>query len=292
MIITNSGHRFQKIKWKAMMKNINEKVVDSFGDEWKHYDQSIMTEREAKLAFEDYFSIFPWESLPSGAEGVDMGCGSGRWARFVAPKVGKLHCVDPSDAIDVARKNLSEYSNVVFHRASLDSSELKPLSLDFAYSLGVVHHVPDTGAAIKAIADLLKPGAPLLLYIYYSFENRSELFKFIWRCSDLLRRVICILPSKIKAIVTDIIAAFIYFPLSRMALILELLGLKVDGFPLYYYRNRSFITLRTDSRDRFGTALEKRFSKEEIFQMMQSAGLEKIVFAKNTPYWCALGTKV
>ena len=273
------------------MKNIDEKVVDSFGEEWNRYDQSLMNDWEAKLAFEDYFSVFPWESLPLEAEGVDMGCGSGRWATFVAPRVAKLHCVDPSDAINVARKNLSDYSNVVFHRASLDATKLEPASLDFAYSLGVVHHVPDTAAAIKTISALLKPGAPMLLYIYYSFENRSTLFKFIWRCSDLMRRMICILPSSIKSIVTDIIALIVYFPLSRIAFILEKIGFQVDAFPLSYYRSRSFITLRTDSRDRFGTALEKRFSKKEIVKMMESADLENIVFADNKPYWCVVGRK-
>ena len=35
-----------------------------------------------------------------------MGCGTGRWAEFVAPKVKKLHCIDPSDAIKVAEKKL------------------------------------------------------------------------------------------------------------------------------------------------------------------------------------------
>jgi SAM-dependent methyltransferase len=274
------------------MTNLDKKVVDSFGDEWKRYDQSIMSDEEAKLAFEDYFSIFPWDCLPDEAEGVDMGCGSGRWARFVAPHVGRLHCVDPSEAIIIAQKNLSKFSNVVFHRASLDESKLTPSSLDFAYSLGVVHHVPDTAAAIKVIAELLKPGAPLLLYIYYSFENRSSLFKFIWRCSDFLRRVICILPPRVKGIVTDFIAVSVYFPFSRFALLLELIGFKADNFPLYYYRSRSLITLRTDARDRFGTALEKRFSKEEIVRMMQNAGLKNIVFATNAPYWCVLGIKV
>jgi methylase of polypeptide subunit release factors len=33
-----------------------------------------------------------------------MGCGSGRWARFVAPHVGRLHCIDPSSALAVARQ--------------------------------------------------------------------------------------------------------------------------------------------------------------------------------------------
>ena len=43
--------------------------------------------------------------MPKKAEGFDMGCGTGRWAKFVAPKVGKLHCIDPSNAIVVAKKN-------------------------------------------------------------------------------------------------------------------------------------------------------------------------------------------
>ena len=42
---------------------------------------------------------------------ADLGCGTGRWAKLVAPKVGKLHCIDPSSALDVARSNLSQFNN-------------------------------------------------------------------------------------------------------------------------------------------------------------------------------------
>tara|TARA_E500000178_G_C16910191_1_gene702231 strand:+ start:206 stop:364 length:159 start_codon:yes stop_codon:yes gene_type:complete len=52
--------------------------------------------------------------LPKNAVGFDMGCGSGRWAQFVAPKVKTLNCVEPSDAIDVAKKNLTVHTNVKF----------------------------------------------------------------------------------------------------------------------------------------------------------------------------------
>ena len=47
--------------------------------------------------------------------------------------------------------------------------------------------------------------------------------------------------------------------------------------------------MRTDARDRFGTPLEQRFSKSQIQSMMESAGLEKISFSNNAPYWCAIG---
>ena len=49
--------------------------------------------------------------------------------------------------------------------------------------------------------------------------------------------------------------------------------------------------MRTDALDRFGTKLEKRFTKAKIRQMMEHAGLEKIVFSDYAPYWCAVGYK-
>ena len=50
--------------------------------------------------------------------------------------------------------------------------------------------------------------------------------------------------------------------------------------------------MRTDSRDRFGTPLEKRFSKKEIQTMMENAGFKNIKFSKEAPYWCAVGIKI
>ena len=49
--------------------------------------------------------------------------------------------------------------------------------------------------------------------------------------------------------------------------------------------------LRTDALDRFGTKLERRFTKKEIKTMMEDADLVKIKFSNNEPYWCAVGIK-
>jgi hypothetical protein len=49
--------------------------------------------------------------------------------------------------------------------------------------------------------------------------------------------------------------------------------------------------MRTDSLDRFGTKLEKRFSRAEIEIMMQNAGFENVTFSDIEPYWCAVGYK-
>jgi SAM-dependent methyltransferase len=273
------------------MRNLDQATVNSFGDEWSRFDQSGMTESEARKVFAEYFAIFPWDRLPVGAEGFDMGCGSGRWARFVAPRVGLLHCIDPSTALDVARQALSELGNIRFHRAAVDSACLPRDSQDFGYSLGVLHHVPDTAAAIRSCVDLLKPGAPFLLYLYYAFDNRPLWFRLIWRLSDVLRRLISLLPPSPKRVVTDGIATVIYWPLARLSSLLKRLGLSVAGVPLSYYRVHSFYTMRTDARDRFGTPLERRFTRPQIAAMMTAVGLVDLRFCDAAPFWCAVGFK-
>jgi SAM-dependent methyltransferase len=274
-----------------MVDNLHDSTVASFGDEWHRFDQSALAPAEAEKIFNDYFSIFLWDYLPPYAEGFDMGCGSGRWARFVASRVGLLHCIDPSSALAVARQTLADQCNVQFHPTSVAASGLQLNSQDFGYSLGVLHHVPDTAYAIRSCAALLKPGAPLLLYLYYAFDNRPRWFRWLWRGSNAARLLIRRLAPRPKQSVTDLIALTIYWPLARFAALAEALGLSVASFPLSYYRNCSFYTMRTDARDRFGTHLEQRFTRHQIRAMCTAAGLTNLQFSPNAPYWCVVGFK-
>src|ERR1700676_3673215 len=148
-------------------QNIDSQVAAGFGHEWSTFQQSeaelLSDDREA--IFQSYFNIFQWQELPPDPVGIDVGCGSGRWSVMVAPKVGHLHVLDASnDALAVARENLANAPNVSFHLSSVGNILLDDNSLDFAFSLGVLHHVPDTMAAIRAIAAKLKKGAPFLVY--------------------------------------------------------------------------------------------------------------------------------
>ena len=241
--------------------------------------------------FSDYFAVFPWYKLGAGSVGADIGCGSGRWAILAAPKVGTLHCVDPSNALDVAAVNCRALGNVRFHRASVDDLPFEDDSLDFAYSLGVLHHVPDTAGAVQSIAHKLKSGAPLLLYLYYAFDGRPVWFRTLWRVSDLVRRGVARLPSAPRYAVSQVIAALVYWPLARTAGLLESMGFLPSNFPLAAYRSRSFYSMRTDALDRFGTRLERRFTRAEIEAMLRAAGFGEIVFSDRVPYWCVVGIK-
>ncbi len=272
------------------MQNLDEATVTGFGQEWSAYDQTEMRIEEWRHYFEAYFSLLPPERLGERAEGFDLGCGSGRWALGVAPHVGKLHCVDPAaPALNVSRQRLRDCGNVEFHLADAGNLPMADASQDFGYSLGVLHHVPDTLEALAAAARKLKPGAPFLLYLYYAFDQRPGWFRALWKASDLVRRGLSRLPFGPKKAITTGIALVIYWPLASIAGLLEKMGMNVDGFPLSFYRGHSFYTMRTDALDRFGTRLEHRFTRVQIAEMMSAAGLERIQFRDDAPYWVALG---
>ena len=273
------------------MKNQDKNTVEGFGDEWSRFDQSDLPEDEQQFLFDEYFSVFPWKDISIESVGFDLGCGTGRWAKSVAPKVKKLICIDPSNAIDIAKKNLSNFDNCEFEKATVDDISIDNNSMDFGYSLGVLHHVPDTEMGIKQCAEKLKKGAPLLLYLYYRFDNRPFWFRFIWSITDLLRKVISKMPYGLRYIFSQIIAVVVYFPLARTAFYLGKLNLNISNFPLSSYKNLSFYTMRTDALDRFGTILEQRFTRNEIKNMMENAGLENIKFSNSKPFWVAVGYK-
>ena len=270
--------------------NVDQATVDGFGDEWRRFDQREVSDAEQAALFAAYFAVFPWDALPADAVGFDLGCVSGRWARQVAPRVGRLHAIDPAaDALAVARRNLADCANVEVHHAGVDAIPLADDSMDFGYSLGVLHHVPDTGAGLRDCVRKLKPGAPFLLYLYYAFDNRPWWFRQVWRASDLVRRGVSRLPPTARYAASQALAAGVYWPLARGAKVLERAGVDVERVPLSAYRDRSFYVMRNDALDRFGTRLEQRFTRAEMQALMERAGLERIRFHSGVPYWTAVG---
>ena len=169
----------------------------------------------------------------------------------------------------------------------MDAIPLADSSADFGYSLGVLHHIPDTQKGIIECVRKFKPGAPLLLYLYYAFDNRPWWFRILWRISDLSGSCCADSHSQLISRVRPNCSRH----LLAAGASCRLLGkswVNVAHFPLSAYRHRSFYAMRTDALDRFGTRLEKRFTRQQIEEMMQRAGLERVSFSDSI-FWCAVG---
>jgi SAM-dependent methyltransferase len=272
--------------------NVDPVTVSGFGDEWTRFDQTALSPEELVRQFNGYFDIFPWHQLAPDAEGFDFGCGSGRWARLVAPRVGRLFCFDgSSEAAGVAARVLASQPNCTVAVATLETLPLADDSMDFGYALGVLHHIPDTGAALRQCVRKLRMNAPFLVYLYYRFDNQPRWYAALWRLSEAVRFIVSRSPRPVRYILSQLLAGLVYLPLARFARLAERAGFNVHSFPLAIYRDRSFYSLRTDALDRFGTRLEQRFTRAEIEAMMRAGGLTDIVFSDHAPFWCAVGRR-
>ena len=99
-------------------------------------------------------------------------------------------------------------------------------------------------------------------------------------------------PKGLKFFTCELIAVFIYLPFVLLAKFLRLFGDNLwKKIPLSYYANQPWKVIRNDSLDRFGTPLEKRFSKKEIETMLLNSGLSEIKFSENDPYWHVVARK-
>jgi SAM-dependent methyltransferase len=271
--------------------NIDRATARAFDDKWGARYGGTENPERARRGFEALFSLFPFDELRE-AEGFDLGCGQGRFAVRIAPRVGRLHCIDPSpNGLAAAARSMRGMDNVELHLAAVDRIPLADGSQDFGYSMGVLHHIPDTEAALASCVDKLKPGAPFLLYLYYDFENRPFWFRALWRASDLGRRGIARLPFRARKLACDAIAAGVYWPLSRLARAVERAGGNAERVPLGSYRDARLGNMRIAALDRFGTRLEQRFSRAAIEAMMRRSGLEQVRFRESEPYWVAIGRK-
>lgn len=276
--------------------NRDSDTVKAFSAQWSRFEGMSRNPQEVRALFDRFFDVFPWDKVTDKSQGFEMGCGTGRFAQFVAPKVGKLFCVDPApDAIRIAKKMLEPFDNTVLLNTGVGSADIgdhiPDASMDFGYSYGVLHHVPDTQQAIHDCSRLLKPGAPFLIYLYYRFDNRPVWFSAVWRLSDVWRKIICKCPLFVKNLLCDISAATIYWPLAKIARVADLLGVNIRHFPLSDFQSSTFARMRSNSRDRLGTPLEQRFTRKEIEAMLNKAGIHDVTFKEGAPYWCAVGIK-
>lgn len=254
-----------------------EGIQHGFGAEWTAFPEVLEAhERD----FAAYFDLVDLERL-HGRVVADLGCGSGRWATFVAARGARVVAVDYSEAILVARHNL-RHTDAVFVMADVLDLPFAPDAFDFAYCLGVLHHLPVD--ALEAL-ERLKPLSPeLLVYLYYALDNRPVHFRMLLRLVSGVRAALSRIRSpRVRAALATLIAALVYVPLARIGRLLRPLGAR-RWLPLAeVYADRPWATLRTDAYDRFFTGIEQRISRGRIEALRGPT--TTVTVSESPPYW-------
>jgi SAM-dependent methyltransferase len=137
-------------------------VADGFGWEWNRFD-------ELRPEYEQQF--LDWVSPLEPADFVDKrvlegGCGKGRHTRLVASFGARdVFAVDLGSAVEAAFRNAGREEAVHVIQGDLAHLPLKPVA-DLAFSVGVLHHMPDPESGFRALVDHLAPGGRIAVWVY------------------------------------------------------------------------------------------------------------------------------
>ena len=259
-------------------KPFAEDIQYTFGQEWKRYDKILPEHREE---FSQYFDIVDLKGL-GGMRVCDLGCGNGRWSYFLKDAAKEIILVDFSDAIFTARKNLSGADNCLFFMCDLKDLPFKDDFAGFLFCLGVLHHLPTP--CLDEVRNIKRLASTLLIYLYYSLDNRPSYFRTILKAVTFFRARLCKIRSPFFRKALSISATlFIYIPLILAGHLLSLFGLG-RFVPLYEaYRHKSVGRIQQDAYDRFFTRIEQRVSREDILGLKDA--FAEIVVSDKEPYW-------
>ena len=141
---------------------LQDRTRRSFGYQWTAFHDMVEAFREGFLT---YIHPLGPEFFP-GKFGLDAGCGFGRHAYYAAEFGAEVVGMDFSAAIDAARTNTAACKGIHLVQADIYRPPFAEGSFDFAYSLGVLHHLPDPERGFRALVPLVKPGGAVFVWVY------------------------------------------------------------------------------------------------------------------------------
>lgn len=131
------------------------------------------------------------EGLPPNGEILDLGCGTGQTAMFLAlaaPRRRVLGVDGCRASLDLAEafRHRERVENLHLLRADLFDLPLEKQRYAAVVCRGVVHHTPDPARAIEEVAARVRPGGVLLLGFYETWarafhRGRRGLSKIVGR---------------------------------------------------------------------------------------------------------------
>ncbi len=212
-IKTSENIRFVLSKYKKTF----QPTAESFGYEWQKYK---VTPKEEDIVtffgltgidprfyenheYPDTFTYYPTAKDIAAIDAsflksrlvLDVGCGMGKYTDLVSDYGAEVVGLDLSLALERAREKTRHKPNVHLIQGNIFFPPLRKEIFDFGFSLGVLHHTPNTETAFKKMASLIKPGGTMSAWVYPSALSRYEALGRLVQ-DDLLRPILRRLPHR------------------------------------------------------------------------------------------------
>ena len=161
----------------------SEEYAGTFGFQWSRFSRTQLDSANGTTRSRDTFLEKTGLALDElrGKTVLDVGCGMGRFAEIVAEAGARVVAVDLSSSVDAAAGNLRRFETAAVVQADVFALPFARECFDVIYSIGVLHHTPDTRAAFLKLPPHLKPGGQIAVWLYSSELQRTLRMSRLYR---------------------------------------------------------------------------------------------------------------
>lgn len=245
------------------------RTLRSYSYQWRKFKQMFL---EWEQVFLDSIKPVTREFF-LGKVGLDGGCGFGRSLYYAATYGAEMIGLDLSEAIEAARENTRQFERVHLVQGDIFHPPVRGQSLDFVYSIGVLHHLPDPKSGFLTLTRLLKPEAPMFIWVYLRGRGRQiAAFTAMRALSTRLPLGVLNVAALALAVAHWLVWIAPYRILKRFRFSSAL----ADRIPFAFYARYPFRVLHTDWFDGLSVPLQNYYRREEIAAWYREAGAQRV----------------
>ena len=260
----------------------NKDSIKDFGKQFKYHDK-IDDYWGSHEILKDMVNPFDLNLIKNKII-CEVGVGSGRILKNLArlsPK--KIFAIEPSDAIEIAKKN-NRYSEVEILYKKISGQMINfNNEIDYIFSLGVIHHIPEAEIVCKKIYESLKPKGKFIIWLYGKEGN--ELYLFIF---NNLRKITKFMPDKLL----NLFSIFLNLMLSIYIFLCKYINLPLKNYMINVLKKCSFEKRKYIIFDQLNPSYSKYYTKHEVKTLLIKSGFKKLeIFHRHKYSWTAIAEK-
>ncbi len=259
-----------------------DRTIKDFGEQWIKYSNNDGYYGSLEL-FSDVVSPFLKPEELRGCRVGEIGSGAGRIVNMLL-EAGAKHviAVEPSEAFEVLISNIIEPERVTCLKIS--GNELPAYGdLDYIFSIGVLHHIPDPGPVVEAAFKALRPGGHLLVWLYGKEGNH-----FYLGLVKPLRALTKRLPHFILVFLVEVM----YWPLLLYIKCCHRLPLPLRGYMLSVLEKMSKDKRKLIIYDQLNPSYARYYTRDEAQKLLFDGNFEDVrVHHRHGYSWTLIGTK-
>jgi len=265
------------------MNNSKQKdSIKDFGDQFTKHS-SVDGYWGSKEMLQDIVNPFDLSEIKNKVV-CEVGVGSGRIVKNLSKFDPKLiYGIEPSEAINVAKNNNKNSEvEILFKQVSGQEIDFNN-EIDYIFSLGVIHHIPEAEIVCKKIYQSLKKNGKFIIWVYGKEGNKLYLLIF-----NNLRKITRFLPYKILNFLSNILNVF----LSFYIFLCKFIKLPLKDYMLNVLKKCSYSKRKYIIFDQLNPTYSKYYSKDDLKSLLTTSGFKKFkVFSRYNYSWTAIAEK-